>query len=110
MPTLELELGDERLEEAGRRAYFERQLGRLQQWQTKIANLKATEPSDSIQQAQIALDLKTCEAEIARITREVELAQSGQLNPETRKPYTPGDARVYFKRPSKTLNRNKALP
>ena len=110
MPTTEVILGDEQLNAEADTAYYTRQAGRILLWGEKIDRLKKLPPKDEIDAARIKLDLETAQAEIKRISTEVELAKSGKPNPrDGNRPFTPGTARTYLKSPSTTLNRNKVV-
>ena len=98
MPTLEMELGDERLNGQALRAYDLRQQGMVQLWTAKLAGLKALKPETLIPAdlARTKSDIAICEAEIEKIQKEVKLAE--QLG-------SPGLARAELKRPSQKTNK-----
>ena len=98
MPTLEMELGDERLNGQALRSYALRQQGRIQLWTAKLAGLKSlkldTLSGESL--ARTKSDMAICESEIEKIHQEVALAET--LG-------SPGLARVELKQPSQKTNK-----
>lgn len=113
MPTLELELGDERLNNHATQAYYERQQGDSQQWQAKLAGLKAIKLEtiqDPLEVVRIKNDMVICEREILRIATELDLVHKQTINPKTKAPYTVAEARLFLKHgPSTKLNRHKQV-